>query len=214
VVKVRILRSLKDCFLTGLVVLLPLTLTAYVLWLVYRLAYGVFGPHTPFAQLMRRSLGFYIPGLEVLVSLGVVLVVGAVGRHWLGRRVVQATEAAFLRIPLVRKLYWASRQLARLVLRPEASPQGHMVLVEFPQPGSYVLGVLTAERVEKVGAALGQDLSAVYLPTAPNPLSGWVLFVPKERVRPVPMSVEEGMGLILSGGFALPEEAKGADSQG
>lgn len=211
---VRALRGLKDCLLTGLVVLLPLTLTGYVLWLVYRAAYSVFGPHTPFAQLMRRSLGFYIPGLEAVVSLGVVLVVGAVGRHWLGRKLVQAAEAAFLRIPLVRKLYWASRQLAHLLLRPEASPQGHMVLVEFPQPGSYVLGVLTAERVEKVGAAAGQEVAAVYLPTAPNPLSGWVLFVPKERVRPLPMTVEEGMGLILSGGFVLPKEGEGAHSQG
>lgn len=213
-VKVRWLRGVKDCFLTGLVVLLPLTLTGYVVWLVYRVAYSVLGPHTPFAQLMRRSLGFYIPGLEVWVSLGVVLVVGAVARHWLGRRLVHAAEAAFLRIPLVRKLYWASRQLARLVLRPEASPHGHMVLVEFPQPGSYVLGVLTAEKVEKVSAALGQDLSIVYLPTAPNPLSGWVLFVPKERLQPVPLTVEEGMGLILSGGFILPQEAKHAYSQG
>lgn len=209
----RVLRGLKDCLLTGLLVLLPLTLTGYVLWLIYRLAYGVFGPHTPFAMLMRRSLGFYIPGLEVMVSLAVVLVVGAVGRHWLGRRLVEAAEAAFLRIPLVRKLYWATRQLAHLVLRPEASPQGHMVLVEFPQPGSYVLGVLTADKVEKVSGAVGQEVCAVYLPTAPNPLSGWVLFVPKERLQPVPLSVEEGMGLILSGGFVLPQEEKHAHSQ-
>ncbi|MFN3346591.1 MAG: DUF502 domain-containing protein [Candidatus Bipolaricaulaceae bacterium] len=208
------MRGIKDCFLTGLVVLLPLTLTGYVLWLIYRVAYNVFGPHTPFAQLMRRFLGFYIPGLDVVASLGVVLVVGVVARHWLGRRLVHAAEAAFLRIPLVRKLYWVSRQLAPLVLRPEASPQSHMVLVEFPQPGSYVLGVLTAEKAEKVSAALGQQVSIVYLPTAPNPLSGWVLFVPQERLQPVPLTVEEGMGLILSGGFALPQEARHAHSQG
>jgi len=190
---------------SGLLALLPLGLTLYVLWLLYQLAYALFGPHTAFAGFMRRVIGRYIPGTEVAITLFVILLVGVVARHWLGRGLLHAVERAVLTVPGVRKLYWGTRQLAHVVLRQEqALTQGRrMVLVEFPYPGSYVLGMVTNEDVAKMSDLFPPDMVSVYIPTAPNPLSGWVLFVPRTKIAPVELTAEEGLTLILSGGLVV-----------
>lgn len=209
----RFLRWLRDSFLAGLVAIFPLALTIFVLWLLYRWAYSLFGPHTALAELMRRTIGLYIPGTEIIAGILVVLMVGVVARHWLGRAILRAVEGAVLRIPVIRKLYWTGRQLARYLLRPTAGPTGRVVLVEFPSAGSYVLGMLTAEEAGRVSQTLGREMAAVYLPTAPNPLSGWVLFLPKDRVIPTDLTMDEGLTLVLSGGLVVKEE-EDADSPG
>lgn len=190
---------------------MPLGFTLYVLWLLYQLAYALFGPHTAFAQLMRRALGRFIPGTEVAITLLMVLLVGAVVRHWVGRRLLRGLERMVLSVPGVRKLYWGTRQLAHVVLRREqALTTGRrMVLVEFPYPGSYVLGIITNEDVTKLSGLFAPDMVSVYIPTAPNPLSGWVLFVPRAKVAPVDLTTEEGLSLILSGGLVVHQPDMG-----
>jgi uncharacterized membrane protein len=209
----RVWRWLRGTFLAGLVALLPLGLTAFVLWLLYRWAYGLFGPHTALASLMRRTIGIYIPGTEIIAGLLVILLVGIVARHWLGKTILSAMERALLRVPFIRKLYWTGRQLARYLFQGNKAPTGRVVLVEFPGPGSYVLGMLTADEAKSVGQSLGQEVSAVYIPTAPNPLTGWVLFLPKERLIPTNLTMDEGLTLVLSGGLLVKEEGN-ADSSG
>lgn len=202
----RFLRWLRTSFLAGVMALLPLALTAFVLWLFYRWAYGLFGPNTPLAAFLRRTFGVYIPGTEVLAGLVVILLTGVVAKHWLGKLVLRAVERALLRVPFIRKLYWTGRQLSRYLFQPNTTPRGRVVLVEFPSTGSYVLGMLTAEEVKQVSQTLGQEVSAVYVPTAPNPLSGWVLFLPKDRLISTELTMDEGLTLVLSGGLSLKEE--------
>lgn len=206
-------RWLHGTFVAGVVALLPLVLTLFVLWLLYRWVHGIFGPDTGFAAWMRHTIGIYIPGIEILAGLSIILIAGVITRHWLGKRILGALERALLQMPFIRKLYWTGRQLARYLLRPNPTPSGRVVLVEFPHSGSYVLGMLTAERVNPVSQTLGQEVVAVYIPTAPNPLSGWVLFLPKGRVIPTSLSMDAGLTLVLSGGLSAEEE-EGADSTG
>lgn len=201
----RLLRWARVTFISGLLTLLPLGLTAYVLWLLYRLAYALFGPHTAFAGLMRRLIGRYIPGTEVVITLFVVFLVGAVARHWVGRGLLWAVERVMLAVPGVRNLYRGARQLARVVLRQEHTIlQGRrMVVVEFPQPGSYVIGFVTNEDATMVSDLFTPDVVSVYIPTAPNPLSGWVLFVPRSKLAPASLTAEEALSVILSGGLVI-----------
>lgn len=201
----RLLRWARVTFISGLLTLLPLGLTAYVLWLLYRLAYALFGPHTAFAGLMRRLIGRYIPGTEVVITLLVVVLVGAVARHWVGRGLLWAVERVMLAVPGVRNLYRGARQLARVVLRQEHTIlQGRrMVVVEFPQPGSYVLGYVTNEDATMVSDLFTPDVVSVYIPTAPNPLSGWVLFVPRSKLAPASLTAEEALSVILSVGLVI-----------
>lgn len=209
----RALRWMRANFFAGLVAVFPLGLTALFLWFLYRWAYSLFGPHTALASLMRRTIGIYIPGTEIIAGIFVIILVGVVARHWLGRAVLGTIERGLLRVPFVRRLYWAGRQLSRYLFREHGAPQGRVVLVEFPGPGSYVLGMLTAEKVEVVSNTMGRNLAAVYIPTAPNPLSGWVLFVPKEQVIPTTLGVDEGLSLVLSAGLLVKEEDD-ADREG
>jgi uncharacterized membrane protein len=212
----KFLRWLRDSFLSGLVAILPLGLTLYVLWLLYRLAYNLFGPDTTFAQLLTRAFGRYIPGVEVAITLLVVLAVGAIVRHWLGRRILWTLEQAVLALPGVRKLYWAARQLIHVLLlmrRDEGlGSQRRLVLVEFPYPGSYVVGMVTSEDLTQVSPALDRDAVSVYVPTAPNPLSGWLLFIPRAKLVPLDLTMEEWVSLVLSGGLVTPSPGKAKES--
>lgn len=213
----RIFRSLRRTFVSGLLALLPLGFTLYVLWLLYQLAYSLFGPHTAFAGFMRRVLGRYIPGTEVAITVLMVFLVGVIARHWVGRGLLRGVERAVQAVPGVRNLYWGTRQLAHVVLhREQAFVKGRrMVLVEFPYPGSYVLGVITNEDVAEMSGLFSPDMVSVYIPTAPNPLSGWVLFVPRSKVSPVELTAEEALSLILSGGLVVhPPEAWRHPAQG
>ncbi|GAB4306749.1 MAG: DUF502 domain-containing protein [Candidatus Bipolaricaulota bacterium] len=199
----RLLLWLRRTFISGLLALLPLGLTVYLLWLLYRLAYSVLGPHTAFAGLMRRLIGRYVPGTEVVITILVVFLVGVIARHWVGRGLLHGVERVVRAIPGVRNVYWGTRQLAHVIFhREQAIGRGRrIVLVEFPYPGSYVLGILTGEDVRGVSDEFAPDMTSVYVPTAPNPLSGWVLFVPRTRIAPVNLTAEEAFSLILSGGL-------------
>ncbi|MBC7219885.1 DUF502 domain-containing protein [Candidatus Bipolaricaulota bacterium] len=199
----RLLLWLRRTFISGLLALLPLGLTVYLLWLMYRLAYSVLGPHTAFAGLMRRLIGRYVPGTEVVITILVVFLVGVIARHWVGRGLLHGVERVVRAIPGVRNVYWGTRQLAQVIFhREQALGRGRrIVLVEFPYPGSYVLGILTNEDVASVSNQFSPDTISVYVPTAPNPLSGWVLFVPRTRITPVNLTAEEAFSLILSGGL-------------
>jgi len=210
----KMFRWLRDSFVSGLLVVLPLGLTLYVLWLFYKLLQGLLGPNTPFAQLLTRTFGRYIPGTEVVITLLVVIVIGAAARNWLGRRLLAAFEKLVLSLPGVRKIYWATRQLSRALLKRDLTQGGlrRLVLMEYPRVGYYVVGVLTNEEVARFGDVFEEPCVSVYVPTAPNPLSGWVFFVPKERVIPLDMTVDEGLTLVLSGGVVVPDKFR--DSMG
>jgi uncharacterized membrane protein len=223
----RTFRWLRDSFVSGLLVVLPLGLTLYVLWLFYRLLRAFLGPNTPFAQLLTHTFGRYIPGTELVITVIVVIGIGAVARNWLGKRVLGSLERLVLSLPGVRKLYWATRQLSYALLRRDIT-HGRLrrvVLMEYPREGYYVMGVLTNDDVGPLGGAAKGPFASVYVPTAPNPLSGWVFFVPKGKLIPVDMSVDEGLTLILSGGVVAPEatstdhtgkvqEGESADTEG
>jgi len=206
----RFLRWVWDLFITGLLVISPIGLTLYVLWLFYRLVYRLIGPETAFARFLTRLLGHYIPGLELVVMFLVVLLVGFLSRIWFGHKLHQLFDRFFLSVPGVRKLYWAMKQLAYAVLRRnnQRAKFRRVVLFEYPKEGMYVLGFVTNEDTGRIDEMTGEECVSVYVPTAPNPLSGWVFFIPRSKIIGLDMSVDEGLSLILSGGIVFPESLK------
>lgn len=210
----RTFHWLRDSFLAGLLVLLPVGLTLYVLWLLYRLIYSFFGPETAFARFLKHAIGHYIPGIEFLITGLVVVAVGALSRMWFGRKIYQLLERLILTVPGVRKLYWGMRQLAHAVLRrnSQRNKLRRVVLFEYPREGMYVLGFVTNDDVGEINRVVGKECLSVYAPTAPNPLSGWVFFVPKERLIELDLPVDEGLSMILSGGIVFPEKLRRRDA--
>ncbi len=211
----RLTRLLRDTFLSGLLVILPAGLTAYILWLLVRLVGGLVGPEVGLSRLLTRAFGRYIPGTEILVTVALVLLVGAITRYWLGSKLLNLFERTLLALPVLSKIYWATRQLSHAMFRREVLPEGQkrrLVLVEFPKEGSYVIGILTSDQLPRLDDALGRPTVAVYIPTAPSPITGYVLFVPKDKIVPLNLTMDEGLSLVLSGGVVVPQHLKEAPS--
>jgi uncharacterized membrane protein len=147
---------------------------------------------------------FSIPGLGVVVALVAVTLVGFLTANFLGRRLVRLGETIVSRMPIVRSVYSALKQIFETVLKQSSTSFRQVVLIEFPRRDSWAVAFLSNESTGEPGQRLNDDVVAIYLPTAINPTSGYLLFLPRRDVIFLDMSVEEGMKLILSGGMVIP----------
>ena len=159
-------------------------------------------------------LGFHIPGLGVLLSLLILLLTGLVAANLFGRKLVSLWEQLLSRIPLVRSVYSAVKQLVETMFADNGNSFRKVVLVEFPRRGLWTLAFLTSEEQGVVQEATGRDVVSLYVPTTPNPTGGYFVLVPREDVREVDLSVDEGLKLLLSMGAVNPVKqaaARGVD---
>ncbi len=188
---VRFGRALRRYFVTGLATLLPVVITLWLLLQIFRIADNFLG----------RWFGGSIPGLGLLLTCVIILAVGVFSIHLFGKVIVQALEVAFSRIPVVKSVYPAIKQIAEFLFSEEgtASKFRTVVLVEYPRPSCYALGFVTNEEQTTV-TGRPQTLLTILVPNPPSPFSGPVLFLPKEEVIILSMTVEEALKLIVSGG--------------
>ncbi|MCG7931118.1 MAG: DUF502 domain-containing protein [Candidatus Thiodiazotropha lotti] len=154
----------------------------------------------PQAYRPESLLGFHIPGLGVVLSLVILFVTGLVAANLFGRRLVKLWEAMVSRIPLVRSVYSAVKQLVETMFADNGRSFRKVVLVEFPRRGLWTLAFLTNEESGPIQEALGRELVSVYIPTTPNPTGGYFVLMPKEEVRELEMSVDDGLKMLLSMG--------------
>lgn len=198
------LRGTRNTFVGGLLVILPIAATFYLLWLIYRLfirlANATFGP------LLTELLGshWWVPGVGIFLTLVLVWLIGLVTRNYAGRALHGYFERLLERLPLVNKAYAMAKQVTGAFFRADVAAFKRVVLFEFPRKGVYTLGFITSEEMGRLSQSVDGEFISVYAPTAPNPLSGWFLLIPKEEVIYPQMSVEDGLKLILSGGVIVP----------
>lgn len=194
----KLLHRVRRYLVTGLIVIAPVGVTAYILlWLFQRLD-PILGRHLP-------ALGIrQLPGLGLLALLVILVLVGWASQRALGRRLLFWWNTGLSRLPFARRIYNASAQIAEAVLDREDRLFRHCALVEFPAPGSWALVFETATAPPAVAGVTGPGALSVFLPTAPNPTSGYLLLVPRERVHRIPLSVEDGLKMVLSAGVAAP----------
>lgn len=197
------LSRLRNTFITGLLVLVPFYLSIWVLW---RFVLGMDGvlklipSEIPLGQTLRD-----IPGLGVLLTGLCVLFVGVIARTYVGRQVERAGDDFFQRIPLVSTIYSGTKQLLSRVLTSTRS-FGKVVMIEYPRRDLWCIAFLAAEGFASAQKAMGRDdLQAVFLPTTPNPTSGFLMYVPKDDIIELDISIEEAFRLIVSFGVARPE---------
>jgi len=205
---------LRRLFLTGLVIILPLLITIWLLRVLFGLVHGV---STPFIlrilSLLRVPLvddpafsTYLAPLIGVSVTLVLILMVGALTTNFLGRRILSSFDRLMLRIPLIKGIYGAARQLLDALNRKTDSFQ-RVVLVEYPRPGVYTIGFTARENATLRPAGDRRKMpgfTLVFLPTTPNPTSGWLAAVPDREIIPLDMSIEDGIKTIVSGGLVLP----------
>lgn len=193
-------QHLKRTFVAGLLFLVPLAVTAWVLVAVFQSVDAILGPG------LARLTGLEIPGLGLVATLALVYLIGLVASNVAGKRLIGLWDAFVTRVPLVRGLYRVTKEVSEAFGR-DKPPFREVVALEFPRKGLWTLGFLTAD-VPPGGPA--EDGSVfVFIPTTPNPTSGWLVLVPKEEVRSTPYSVDEGMRIVISAGIVTPPSAHG-----
>lgn len=197
-------QHLRSVIGAGLLVIIPIWITFMLLqFLAVRLD-GVLGPHVP---TIFAYLGYQVkdvPGLGIIVMVLAIYFVGLFARNFFGRQIVHLADRILGKVPFVRTVYMASKQLLETVALQQKDGFKRVVLIEYPRSGLYVLAFVTSEAKGEVQARTHQDVLNIFVPTTPNPTSGFLIFVPKEDVIPLEMSIEEGIKYVVSGGFVVP----------
>ncbi|MGI6559607.1 MAG: DUF502 domain-containing protein [Limnochordia bacterium] len=190
--------SLRRYVVAGVIILLPLVLTAYIFWFFIHTLDNLLGGLAVFL------VGRRIPGLGVLLSLLLVLGVGVIGANVLGRRFIEFGESLLLRLPLVRTVYTSIKQLLMGFVLDNKNAFQQVVLVEYPRPGMYSLAFVTRQGAPWYQGGGSEELYSLFIPTTPNPTSGYMLLVPREQLEFLDMSVEDALKMIISGGLVSP----------
>ena len=188
---------LKKYLITGLLIWVPLAFTLWVLDLIVssmdRTLLLLPPPWRP-----ESWLGFPLPGAGLLLSALVLLLTGMAAANIMGQRLVRWWEGLLSRIPIVRSIYSSVKQVSDTLLSSDGNSFRRAVLVEFPQRGQWAIAFVVGAPGERVAAQLGADSVVVYVPTAPNPTSGYTLIVRPDEVRELDMSVDEALKFVIS----------------
>ena len=195
--------TLRKYLIAGLLVWLPLAATVVIVKLVINLLDTTMLLLPPEYR-PEQVLGFSVPGLGVVLSIGVLLLTGMLAANLLGRRLVLIWEGILGRIPLVRTIYNAVKQISTTLLDSQGKSFRKVVLVEYPKAGIWSIGFLTRQDVDIQAGVSREKMSAVFIPTTPNPTSGFIVMLPESRVHELDMSVEEGVKFIISMGVIVP----------
>jgi len=195
---------LRKYFITGLLIWIPLAFTIWVLTLIVssmdRLLLVL-----PSSWRPASWLGFPLPGAGLLLSALVLLLTGMAAANIMGQRMVRWWEGLLSRIPIVRSIYSSVKQVSDTLLSPDGHSFRRAVLVEFPQRGQWAVAFVVGLASERVAGGLGDGLLMVYVPTAPNPTSGYTLVVRPDEVRELDMSVDEALKFVISLGVVGAE---------
>jgi len=200
---------MRKYVIAGLLVWMPLGIT----FLVIRAIVGLLDRTLlllPKGYQPDNLLGVHIPGLGVVLAAILVLATGMIVANFLGKRMIAAWEHFLARIPLVRSLYAGIKQIMEAVLATDAKSFRKVLLIEYPRKGVWSLAFMTSEKLGEVQAKTGDDVISVFIPTTPNPTSGFVIMVPRKEVIELDMAVEDGLKMIISLGVAVPPWTKAA----
>ncbi len=189
----------------------PIGITIYLAVLFVQLVDDQMRGLVPAQYDPNQYLPFDIPGLGVLALLLMLLVVGFFAAGLIGRMVFRLGESLIDRVPVVRSVYGALKQIFETVFADSSSSFREVVLVEYPRRGLWAVGFITGRTRGEVRDRIDRDLVNVFLPTTPNPTSGFLLFVPREDLVHLDMSVEEGIKMVISAGIVTPPRSAAAD---
>ena len=196
--------NLRRYLIAGLLVWLPIVVTVLILKFLIDLVDRTLLLLPAMVQ-PEILIGFRIPGLGFLLSGMVLLVTGMVVTNLLGSSMVTLWERLLARIPVVRAIYSASKQLTETLFSGSGKSFRKVVMVRYPHPGMWTLAFLTGDGTAEANRKSGRDLANIFVPTTPNPTSGFFLMVPREDMIELDMPVDVGIKLILSAGAVAPE---------
>ena len=198
--KVKLIVRLRNYFITGIVVLVPIGITLYLTMFFISISSNLI----PKEINPNSYLPFSIPGLEILLSVFFITVIGGLSLSFIGKKILQLVNETLKRIPILRTIYSAIGQMTES-LAPNKGDKKSVVLVENPRKGSWAVGFATKENKGEISEKTNSELINVFVPTTPNPTSGFLLMFPKNEVVYLDMSFEEASKFIVSAGTSNPK---------
>lgn len=204
--KSRFVRALRRYLIAGLLIWLPLGVTyltfRFLLDLVDRLV-----PLLPVRYQPDTLLGYHVPGFGALLALVVLLATGVLVANFIGRQFVGLWEDLLNRIPLVRSIYSGVKGLTETLVSGTGASFRRVVMIEYPRKDIWTLGFVTATGIAEIDAKSGRRQACIYVPTTPNPTSGFIVMVPEDEVIELEMSVDAAMKMIVTLGVVVPPQA-------
>ncbi|MFQ5652004.1 MAG: DUF502 domain-containing protein [bacterium] len=202
-------RKIRAYFFTGLVVLVPLVLTTYIIWNLFLAIDGIL--RQVVSDLLQEQFGVtfakkQIPGIGFVTLVLIIITTGILARNYFGRTIVSFGERIVQRIPLINRVYGAIKQISQAFFASQREVFKKAVLFEYPRKGIYSIGFYTQDTRGPVQESLETDMVSIFLPTTPNPTSGFLLFVPKTDIIELNLTIEEALKLVISGGAVVPNE--------
>ena len=197
-VKKSILVRLRNYFITGAIVLIPIGITIYLTLFVVKVSSGFL----PKSINPNNYLPFSIPGLEILITIILITFIGGLSLSFLGKKFLELFNNTLKRIPILRTIYSAVGQLTKSFSQSENS-QKSVVILEYPRKGIWVVGFATKENTGEISKKINEDLVNIFVPTTPNPTSGFLLMVPKKDLIYLDMNFEEASRFIVSAGTSI-----------
>jgi uncharacterized membrane protein len=204
----RVIERLRAYFLAGILVTGPILLTVYLTWLFIDLIDGAMRWLLPARY--NPSTYLHVPGLGLVLAIVALTVIGAATANYVGRIFLRLSERILARMPVIRGIYGAMKQIFETVLAKQSNTFREAVLVEYPRKGMWTIGFITARTEGEVRELSGPDPVSVYVPTTPNPTSGYLVFVPRSEVVVLSMTVEEAIKMVISTGIVTPPDRRPA----
>lgn len=204
-------QRLRGYFFAGILVTAPISITLYVSWVMINFIDNKVTPLIPARYNPQTYLPFEVPGVGLVALILGLTVVGMLTTGFFGRFMISMSEHLLNRMPVVRNLYSAVKQILETVLAQQSNAFREAVLVEYPRRGLWAIAFITGRTEGEVQSLTKEETVNIFLPTTPNPTSGFLLFVPKRDLVPLSMSVEEAIKMVISGGIVTPPDRRPPD---
>lgn len=203
-----IFTKIRGYFLTGIIVTAPVGLTFYVSFLFIGFIDAKVRNIIPIKYHYDNILPFEVPGIGLLIVFIMLTFIGFLTAGLIGRFIIKLGERIIARLPIIRSVYGALKQIFESVLKTSSKSFREVVLIEYPRKGIWAIGFITGNTKGEVQQISKDEFVNVFLPTTPNPTSGFLLFVPRKDVKILNMNVEEGIKMVISGGIVTPKFQK------
>ena len=196
--------QIRKYFVAGLLTILPLALSLYILLVLFRLVDGILGRYLN--VYLKHLLGFYIPGLGLILFLAIIFLSGILSIHLFGARLHLFLGSALARFPLLRYIYPSVKKIFEFVFSDSELGFKKVVLMEYPSKGIWALGFIANDGFAEAQIKTGKIFYNVYVPSVPNPTTGYFVFIPKDEVIMLDIGIKEAMRLVMSGGLLNPTD--------
>ena len=209
--KIGFLGKLRTYFIAGILITAPIFITFYLTWIFINFVDSKVTPLIPLKYNPESYLPFGMPGLGLIVMLVFLTLIGALTAGFVGRLYLRMSERLLNRMPIIRGIYGAIKQILETILAQQSNAFREAVLVEYPRRGIWAIAFITGTTKGEVQSLTEEECTNIFLPTTPNPTSGFLLFVPKKELVPLSMSVEEALKMVISGGIVTPPDRRSSE---